>query len=103
MDFGWIFNRVSATITATHPKVACNTKLMQKNVGTWDRIVRLVLGLILAYIGTTTSGAGAVILYILAIILILTGIFGTCLLYSIFKINTRKKGPPMPPTPPMQQ
>ncbi len=76
---------------------------MQKNVGTWDRILRVIAGLVLAYIGTTTSGIAAVILYILAIILVLTGIFGTCLIYSVFKMNTRKNGPKLPPTPPMQQ
>jgi uncharacterized membrane protein HdeD (DUF308 family) len=74
---------------------------MQKNVGTLDRIIRIILGLILAYFATTSSGVLAIILYILAIILVLTGIFGTCLLYSVFKMNTNKKPNP-PQTPPMQ-
>ncbi len=64
---------------------------MQKNVGTWDRAIRIILGLVLAYFATTASGVLAIILYILAIILVLTGIFGTCLLYSLLKINTKKK------------
>jgi uncharacterized membrane protein HdeD (DUF308 family) len=66
-----------------------------------DRVIRIILGLVLAYFATTASGTLAIILYILAIILVLTGIFGTCLLYSVFKINTNKKN--LPPTPPMQQ
>jgi hypothetical protein len=74
---------------------------MKKNVGTLDRAIRIILGLILAYFAAAAGGTLAIILYILAIILVLTGVFGTCPLYSVLKISTNKKN--LPPTSPKQQ
>jgi uncharacterized membrane protein HdeD (DUF308 family) len=58
------------------------------NEGAVDRVIRVVLGLILGYIATRLSGAGAIILYILAAISFLTGVSGICLLYMLFGIRT---------------
>ncbi len=70
---------------------------MKKNVGTIDRVIRIILGLIFVYLGEVSMGALSIILYIVAVILLLTGLFGTCPLYSALKMNTNKKSgmPPM--------
>lgn len=65
---------------------------MPVNEAMWDRIVRLVLGAVLAYLGFfNMSGAGGTILGIIGIILIITGITGFCLLYRVLGISTRKE------------
>lgn len=61
---------------------------MQCNEGKIDRIIRIILAVVLA--------AGAYFLnmwwiYIIAGILLFTGISGFCLLYVPFKINTCRK------------
>ena len=66
---------------------------MQKNMGAVDRLVRFVIGVVLAIlvIANAVKGAGAVILGIIAILLLLTSIFGFCGLYVPLKISTLKK------------
>lgn len=64
---------------------------MNKNMGTLDRVVRIVLAaavIVLFSIGRI-SGAAAVVLIVLAIALLATGLIGTCPLYMVFKKNTR--------------
>ncbi len=74
---------------------------MKKNVGKSDRIIRVVVGLIFLYLGSVATGAFSVILYIVAVILLLTGLVGTCPLYSALKMNTRKKPGSSGEVPPM--
>lgn len=63
----------------------------EKNVGKPDQIIRILLGIVLlivsvmGYVGTPWS----YLLVIIAIIALLTGIIGTCPLYSILGLNTR--------------
>ena len=66
---------------------------MQKNVGAVDRLVRFVIGVILAVlvIANAVKGVGAVILGIIAILLLATSIFGFCGLYVPLKVSTLKK------------
>ncbi|MCR8547252.1 DUF2892 domain-containing protein [Salipiger sp. P9] len=61
--------------------------MFSKNVGGIDKILRIVVGalLILAYF--LVDGAYSW-LYLLGIIPLVTGLLGTCPLYSIFGINT---------------
>lgn len=61
---------------------------MKSNVGMVDRLMRIVLGLLIAIIGAwLNSWWGLVGLVPLA-----TGIFKICPLYMPFKISTIKKG-----------
>ena len=65
---------------------------MIKNMGTTDRVVRLLLAAImiyLAYAGIVT-GIIATILYILAVVVIGTSLIRTCPLYMPFGISTCK-------------
>jgi len=65
---------------------------MLKNVGSADRIIRILAGVIIfALIAAgTLSGTAAIILGILAAVLVITGIMGFCPLYYITKLSTSK-------------
>lgn len=67
---------------------------MTKNVGSVDRIVRIVLALVfVGLIATgTVSGWVAIVLGILAAVFVLTAAVGFCPLYAPFKLSTRKEG-----------
>jgi hypothetical protein len=61
------------------------------NVGTTDRIIRFIFGGILLYLGfmvypNSNLGIGLTVAGALAAF---SGLVGTCLLYSIFGINTK--------------
>jgi uncharacterized membrane protein YtjA (UPF0391 family) len=66
---------------------------MKKNMGSVDRIIRLVVALVLgALVFTgTVSGTLAVILGIVAVIFLLTSMVSFCPLYAPFHLSTRKK------------
>ncbi|HEX8965015.1 MAG TPA: DUF2892 domain-containing protein [Patescibacteria group bacterium] len=62
-----------------------------QNEGKADRIIRIILGLVFFLISLTYfSGNIQTILFILAALLIITGITGICLLYLPFGIKTKK-------------
>lgn len=61
----------------------------KNNVGKIDRIVRVVVGVIL--VGNVFTGLQTPIGWI-GLILILTGLFGTCPTYSLLKLNTKSPG-----------
>lgn len=67
---------------------------MKKNMGTLDRIIRVVIALaigVLYYMGMI-SGTAAIILGALAVIFLATSLVSTCPLYLPFNISTRPKG-----------
>lgn len=66
---------------------------MKKNMGTADRIVRLIVAVILAvlYFTGQISGTLAIVLGIVAIAFLVTSAIGWCPLYAPFKISTCKK------------
>jgi hypothetical protein len=57
------------------------------NVGKIDKSIRLIIGVVIAVLGLYYQSWWG----LLAIIPILTAIFGFCPLYILFKINTCKK------------
>jgi hypothetical protein len=64
---------------------------MRQNVGTADRIIRLILGIIVIILGIIFNSWWGLI----GVLLFLTGLLGRCGLYLPFKINTCKiKRPP---------
>jgi hypothetical protein len=67
--------------------------MMVKNLGTVDRVVRLVAAVVIAvlYFTNVISGVVAIVLGILALILLVTSLIGFCPLYVPFKFSTRKK------------
>jgi O-antigen/teichoic acid export membrane protein len=68
-------------------------KLVKKNMGTADRIIRVLLAAVVVVLGATKVIAGTwlVVLGIVAAILVLTSIIGLCPLYLPFKISTRRQ------------
>jgi hypothetical protein len=66
---------------------------MEKNMGTTDRIVRVVVAAVIAvlYFANVISGVLAIILGILALVFLATSAVGFCPLYVPFKFSTRKK------------
>lgn len=62
------------------------------NEASWDRVVRVILGIVLLYLGWsgTIEGGWGTFLKIIGFIPLLTGLIGWCPLYSLFKFTTRK-------------
>jgi Na+(H+)/acetate symporter ActP len=59
---------------------------MKKNMGTIDRVIRILLAVIviILYLTGSITGIAAIILGILAVVFIITGIIGFCPLYVPF-------------------
>jgi hypothetical protein len=66
---------------------------VKQNMGTIDRIVRVVLAAVVAVLFFTgqITGTAAIILGILAVVFVLTSVLGFCPLYLPFGISTRRK------------
>ena len=66
---------------------------MEKNTGTVDRIVRVVIGIILLY-AVATGMVQGIVMYvagILGLMMLVTAALAYCPLYTIMKINTTCK------------
>ncbi len=63
---------------------------MKPNMGTIDRIVRVLIAVVVAvlYFTKIIDGVLAIVLGVLAAILLLTSVVGFCGLYTLFGINT---------------
>jgi len=66
---------------------------MRLNMGSWDRILRLLITLVVVIllIAGILKGTLAVILGIIAVIFFITSVTGFCPLYVIFGLSTKKK------------
>jgi len=66
---------------------------LNQNMGTLDRIIRLVIASLIAvlYFTGNLSGLAAIILGILAVIFVATSLISFCPLYLPFGLSTRKK------------
>lgn len=64
---------------------------MKTNESTADRIIRIVVGAIVAALAITgvATGALALVAWIVAAILLVTGVVGICPLYAILRVSTR--------------
>lgn len=65
---------------------------MKKNESNLDRIIRVIIGVVLLVLGWGgfIGGTWGLVFKILGFLPLLTGLSGYCLIYSLFKINTRK-------------
>ena len=59
---------------------------MEKNVGKTDKIIRVVLAVVFAYLGYAYSAWW----YIVTVLLLVTVATGSCLPYKLLGINTAK-------------
>jgi len=66
---------------------------MKMNEGTIDRVVRIVLGVVLLYIGImVVGGVWGIVLDVIGAVALITGATGFCLLYRLFgDFTTAKK------------
>lgn len=69
---------------------------MKPNESTIDRIIRVVLGLLLIWLGLwplsgLQGGALGIIVGVVGLILLVTAITGFCLIYRLLGISTRKE------------
>ena len=66
--------------------------MLKVNQANWDRVVRVVLGTVLLYLGLAgvVAGGWGIVLDVLGVILVVTGLVGFCPLYAIFKLSTKK-------------
>lgn len=73
---------------------------MKTNMGSADRILRLILAAVVGVLFLTKqlTGTAAMVLGIFAVIFVLTSLVGFCPLYVPLGISTKKKAPaPEPP------
>jgi uncharacterized membrane protein HdeD (DUF308 family) len=65
---------------------------MKLNESNTDRIIRAVAGVVLLYLGFgVLSGALAIVVDVVGVVLLLTGAIGFCPLYAMLKLSTLKK------------
>lgn len=66
---------------------------MVKNMGTADKIIRIIIAAVIGYLFFTKhiSGTIGVVLLIIAIVFLLTSVVGFCPMYKILGIQTCKK------------
>ena len=62
------------------------SSLFKSNTGKIDRIIRVIVGVLL--VGNVFTGIQTPIGWV-GVILIVTGVFGTCPVYSLLGINTK--------------
>lgn len=71
---------------------------MQQNMGTTDKVIRIVIAVLLAvlYFTNVITGTPGIVLLVVAAILLITTITGFCGVYKVLGINTcprkEKKG-----------
>lgn len=65
---------------------------MKKNMGTADRLIRIIIAIAVAVLIITqaVTGTAAIIMGLLATIFLLTSLVSFCPLYVPFKISTKK-------------
>ncbi len=63
---------------------------MKKNMGTFDRLTRIIIAMVLAVLWYQhiVTGIPGTILLAIACIFLLTSVVGTCPLYSLFGLRT---------------
>ena len=65
---------------------------MKRNMGNIDRIVRVVIAALFAYLyfGGIVTGTLGIVLLVLGAVFLLTSVVAFCPLYVPFKLNTNK-------------
>jgi hypothetical protein len=65
--------------------------MFKQNEANWDRIVRVVVGIVLLYLGLggVVAGAIGVVMDVVGVVLIITGLLGVCPIYALTKFSTK--------------
>ena len=66
---------------------------MKKNMGSADRLIRILVAIVFAALSFTGSvtGVGGLILLIVGIVFLLTSFISFCPIYGIFGLSSRKQ------------
>ena len=65
---------------------------MKRNIGTIDRVLRVLAGIALVVVGfAVLEGTVGVVVGVIGLIPLATGLIGWCPLYSLFNLRTRKQ------------
>ena len=66
---------------------------MKQNESNVDRIIRVVAGIVLLFLGFSgaLSGGLAIVAGVIGAVLVFTGVLGFCPIYAALKIGTLKK------------
>lgn len=62
--------------------------MITKNVGSADRVIRLVAGLALFFAAYSTGGTAAIVLTVAGAMALATGLVGWCGLYTMLGVKT---------------
>lgn len=64
---------------------------MKVNQANWERIARVVLGIVLLYLGFggVVAGTWGTVVNVIGAIALLTGLTGWCPIYALLKIGTK--------------
>jgi uncharacterized membrane protein len=81
--YGWINDKLLYEL---------NKNVMKKNMGTADRIIRVIIAAVIAglFFGNVITGTIGIILLVLAGVFLLTSVVSFCPLYAPFGISTCK-------------
>ncbi len=65
--------------------------MFKQNEANWDRIIRVVVGIVLLYLGLggLVAGVAGVVIEIVGAILLITAVIGFCPVYALLKIKTK--------------
>jgi len=65
---------------------------MKRNLSNIDRIIRVVLAAVFAYLyfGGILPGMLGLVLFVLGIVFVLTSVFSFCPIYAMLKLSTHK-------------
>ncbi|MCX6065308.1 MAG: DUF2892 domain-containing protein [Chloroflexi bacterium] len=65
---------------------------MKLNEASWDRVARVVLGIVLFVLGLTgvASGVWMWVVYVLGVVMFATAAIGFCPIYAMLGIGTKK-------------
>jgi hypothetical protein len=71
---------------------------MTHNVASWDRVLRIVVGGVLLFIGWTevVRGWPGILLMVVGLVPLLSGVTGWCPIYSWLGLSTTHDGPRRP-------
>jgi Inner membrane protein YgaP-like, transmembrane domain len=65
---------------------------MKSNVGSIDRVLRVLAGIVLLVIGfAVLGGTAGIVVGVIGLIPLTTGLIGWCPLYNLFHLRTRKQ------------
>ncbi len=66
---------------------------MKKNVGSIDKVIRFIIAIVAIYVSYQglVQSPWDYVLYAIAGIMILTGLVGTCPIFSVLGLNSNKK------------